>query len=52
MAVAPGIQLTRMDAFNYLSVLVSIILGLGITRLLTGLGQIGTYIATLFSRLP
>ena len=28
-----------MDEFNYLSVLVSIILGLGITRLLTGLGQ-------------
>lgn len=28
-----------MDSFSYLSVLVSIILGLGITRLLTGLGQ-------------
>ncbi len=28
-----------MDAFSYLSVLISIILGLGITRLLTGLGQ-------------
>lgn len=28
-----------MDEFNYLSVLISIILGLGITRLLKGLGQ-------------
>lgn len=28
-----------MDAFSYLIVLISIILGLGITRLLTGLGQ-------------
>lgn len=28
-----------MDAFSYLSVLLSIILGLGITQLLTGLGQ-------------
>jgi hypothetical protein len=29
-----------MDAFSYLSVLISIILGLGITQLLTGLGRL------------
>lgn len=29
-----------MDEFNYLSVLISIILGLGITQLLTGLGRL------------
>jgi hypothetical protein len=28
-----------MDTFNYLSVLISIILGLGITQLLSGLGR-------------
>jgi hypothetical protein len=29
-----------MDEFNYLSVLISIILGLGVTQLLTGLGKL------------
>jgi hypothetical protein len=30
----------RMDAFSYLSVLISIILGLGVTQLLTGIGRL------------
>lgn len=33
-----GLPRLRMDEFNYLIVLISIVLGLGITRLLTGLG--------------
>ena len=30
----------RMDQFNYLAVLISIILGLGITQLLSGVGRL------------
>ena len=29
-----------MDAFSYLSVLISIVLGLGVTQLLTGFGRL------------
>lgn len=39
-AVIQAVRETRVDAFSYLSYLTSIVLALGITRLLTGLGKL------------